>query len=77
MEEPACPNQRSVVGSLTSLRASELRSLRLAADLEQKQMARKLELSVRQLRRYERGEKRVPKWLAIAAFCLAHHLGRE
>ena len=45
------------------LKPAELRRLRLRLGLTQEQMAERLGLSERTLRRYETGRKRVPRWL--------------
>jgi transcriptional regulator with XRE-family HTH domain len=56
-----------------TVRASELRKLRLGADLTQRQLANRLDLTIRAISRYETGARKIPKVVAIAARCVVLH----
>jgi transcriptional regulator with XRE-family HTH domain len=55
------------------LRATELRALRLDAGLTQRELARKLGMTIRSLSRYETGARKITRVLAIAVRCVATH----
>jgi transcriptional regulator with XRE-family HTH domain len=55
------------------MKAPELRQLRLGAGLTQKEMARRLGLSISALSRLENGKRKISHPMAIAVRCVIYH----
>jgi transcriptional regulator with XRE-family HTH domain len=55
------------------MKAPELRQLRLGAGLTQREMARRLGMSIGALSRLENGKRKISGPMAIAVRCVIHH----
>lgn len=55
------------------MKAPELRQLRLDAGLTQREMAKRLHLSIGALSRLENGKRKISGPMAIAARCVVSH----